>query len=230
MKKSFIVLISLGIFVMWAGSAVAIYEWVDHDDRGTFGDMFGAVNALFSGLAFAGLIYTISVQRQELSLQREAIDMQTEELKLQRIETAKTVDELEGQKSLLNLQIAMTTINELIKNKNKRLGSATLNDKGRVYQGIDGLRWVFLQNNDTLDARLKQHFEYYLNSFIYILQYIHDSDLTSEQKNILAKLLDTDTSDAEIYMLYKVFHNDQHQLGLLKTFEFDVRFDKIMEK
>lgn len=31
-------------------------------DRGTFGDMFGAVNTLFSGLAFAGVIYAIFLQ------------------------------------------------------------------------------------------------------------------------------------------------------------------------
>lgn len=33
--------------------------------RGTFGDLFGAVNALFSALAFAGLIYTIILQTKQ---------------------------------------------------------------------------------------------------------------------------------------------------------------------
>lgn len=42
-------------------------------DRGTYGDMFGAVNSLFSGLAFAGIIYTILLQREELRLQREEL-------------------------------------------------------------------------------------------------------------------------------------------------------------
>ncbi|MDR6554663.1 hypothetical protein [Paenibacillus qinlingensis] len=45
--------------------------------RGTFGDMFGAVNSLFSGLAFAGIIYTIYLQRKELTLQREEIQKST---------------------------------------------------------------------------------------------------------------------------------------------------------
>ncbi|HWY09838.1 MAG TPA: hypothetical protein VN026_00865, partial [Bacteroidia bacterium] len=39
--------------------------------RGVFGDKFGAVNALFSGLAFAGIIFTILLQRKELELQRD---------------------------------------------------------------------------------------------------------------------------------------------------------------
>lgn len=39
--------------------------------RGTVGDTFGALNTLFSGLAFAGVIITIIMQRNELSLQRD---------------------------------------------------------------------------------------------------------------------------------------------------------------
>jgi G3E family GTPase len=34
--------------------------------RGQFGDLFGAVNAFFTGLAFAGVIFTIFLQRREL--------------------------------------------------------------------------------------------------------------------------------------------------------------------
>jgi hypothetical protein len=35
--------------------------------RGQFGDMFGGINALFSAMAFAVLIYTMHLQRTELS-------------------------------------------------------------------------------------------------------------------------------------------------------------------
>lgn len=61
--------------------------------RGQFGDQFGAVNALFSGLAFAGIIFTILLQRRDLSLQREELEetrkefiQQNETLKKQRFE------------------------------------------------------------------------------------------------------------------------------------------------
>jgi hypothetical protein len=52
---------------------------LDHTDRGTFGDMFGAVNALFSGLAFAGIVITILLQRQELELQRKELTLTRQE-------------------------------------------------------------------------------------------------------------------------------------------------------
>lgn len=44
------------------------------DDRGTFGDMFGGLNTLFSGFAFAGIIYTILLQKKELVLQRSEME------------------------------------------------------------------------------------------------------------------------------------------------------------
>lgn len=46
--------------------------------------MFGAVNALFSGLAFAGLFYAILLQRQELALQREELSLARQEMQGQR--------------------------------------------------------------------------------------------------------------------------------------------------
>lgn len=59
------------------------------EERGQFGDMFGVVNALFSGLAFAGLIYTAMMQRIELKLQRDELVLQRKEMELNRIELTK---------------------------------------------------------------------------------------------------------------------------------------------
>lgn len=42
--------------------------------RGTFGDMFGAVNAFFSALAFACVFYALILQRQDLRLQRQELE------------------------------------------------------------------------------------------------------------------------------------------------------------
>lgn len=44
--------------------------------RGQFGDKFGAINALFSGFAFAGIIFTIYLQRLDLRKTREAMSQE----------------------------------------------------------------------------------------------------------------------------------------------------------
>ena len=82
-----IVLAIIGVIAMWSVSWFLINRNIDcSTDRGTFGDMFGAVNALFSGLAFAGLIATLLYQKEELKLQREELAHTREELKGQREE------------------------------------------------------------------------------------------------------------------------------------------------
>jgi hypothetical protein len=43
------------------------------DQAGVFGDSFGYINSLFSGMALAGVIVAIFLQRQELKLQREEL-------------------------------------------------------------------------------------------------------------------------------------------------------------
>lgn len=79
------VLIFLAVFVvvfcLWLGG----WQWIDHyivgqsttnettaQARGLFGDKFGAINALFAGFAFAGIILTLLLQRGDLKEQNEA--------------------------------------------------------------------------------------------------------------------------------------------------------------
>ena len=78
--------LAIGIFIIWAGTWWVIFHYLPGDQpeiwakRGQFGDLFGSVNALFSGLAFAGIIYTIFIQKEELELQHKAIAASTTEL------------------------------------------------------------------------------------------------------------------------------------------------------
>jgi len=63
--------IVLLVLFLWGGSWVML---CNDPNRGTFGDMFGAVNALFSGLAFAGVVYAILLQREDLELQKQDLE------------------------------------------------------------------------------------------------------------------------------------------------------------
>ena len=100
---------ALGVIIVWALTFL-LFFMSDSEKRGQFGDMFGAVNALFSGLAFAGLIITLILQRRELSLQRDELEQTREELKNQREEFEKENETLRQQRfenlfyNMLNLQ------------------------------------------------------------------------------------------------------------------------------
>jgi len=63
------------------------------------GDTYGMTNALFSGLAFLGVIVAIFYQRAELQLQRKELELTRNEIRGQR-------EQLEGQKEQMELQTA----------------------------------------------------------------------------------------------------------------------------
>ena len=70
----------VGIVLLWLATPYIARCAVGPENTGTLGDTFGAVNALFSGLAFAGLILAITLQRDELKLQREELALTRAEL------------------------------------------------------------------------------------------------------------------------------------------------------
>jgi hypothetical protein len=95
-------------------------RWLlDWNARGTFGDMFGAVNALFSGLAFAGVIYAIYLQTKELKLQRE-------ELSQTRKEIERSASAQEATERALNKQVQLQALASSINVESSLLQGARL--------------------------------------------------------------------------------------------------------
>lgn len=114
------IVISIIILALWAGSWWWICQYFqNHEERGTFGDMFGAINALFSGLAFVGLIITLLYQKEELKLQREELKETREELKGQK-------KEFEIQNKTLKQQQFATTFFQLLNAVQKNIDNLEL--------------------------------------------------------------------------------------------------------
>lgn len=222
------------IILLWGASWYFVPKLYDAQslEAGTFGDMFGAVNALFSGLAFAGLIYTITVQRQELALQREAITMQTEELRMQREETARSADQLEGQKNLLDLQMAMGIVNDLIQTKNRRAEEVQYYLNGEFITGYHGISIMVAYDQysgakkPTEDSVFLQG---YLNTFFFILSFIAGYKLQNEQKDLLDDLVNMNTTDDEVRLIYMAAEQNQHRLMMLKVHGFYPRHQKLID-
>ena len=144
-KSGLLILMILIVVVIWILSSFLIIFGLDNwSDRGTFGDLFGAVNALFSGLAFAGLIYTIVLQKQDLKLQRKEIALNRTELKktskaqqhsekalIEQVEQMKIASKLNALKTLIdyyNIQISNPNNSEEIIAKAKEKRKATIQE------------------------------------------------------------------------------------------------------
>jgi len=116
-----------------------IIQFVFLDDltqRALLGDSFGSLNAMFSGFALLGVLYTIIQQSKELELQRTELKMQRNEFTLTRITNV-----IYNQIRLLNeilsqLEFQYYSQGEVIQEKGKKgidLFQLSLN---KVYQEV----------------------------------------------------------------------------------------------
>ena len=107
----------IGILVLQLIYGVAVYRVMGPamSTRGQFGDMFGGLNALFTGLAFAAVIYTILLQRKDLELQR--LELQRSRRELHRAAEAQV-----GQVAALNEAANLRAMTALVNTYGTELG------------------------------------------------------------------------------------------------------------
>lgn len=196
------------------------------DDRGTFGDMFGAVNALFSGLAFAGIIWTILLQRNELRLQREDSRLNREEA----IDQNKTLKQQRFENTFFNM---LSLQNEIVKNLsdprfsgrqvieeatkdlfcflaienyNKQNGLKTLQPQPNVLRDTpltfsNARSMLDLHYHDYFYDRYAGTFNHFFRHLYHIFKFIYFSDLTIGEKNFYATLTRAQLSQGELYLI-----------------------------
>ncbi|WP_145038639.1 putative phage abortive infection protein [Paenibacillus sp. Y412MC10] len=204
----------LSIVSLWALSGLVLFFL---PNRGEFGDMFGAINTLFSGLAFGGIIYTIFQQKVELKLQRQ-------ELKLQRQEVERTNQELAKQVEAINIQRFESTFFNMITLHHQLVDglvfkhdqSDTIYSTGRaVFESL----YNEIRRKDS--GRIHQHLDdlfrirelslaQYFNNLIEILNLVERTELLDdEQKWVYFKTLSAQLSPAEgTIIFYYIFWNE----------------------
>lgn len=111
-----LILIAVIVFIVVIGLwLITLFTLLGKSEtaRGTFGDMFGGVNALFSGLAFGGIIITILLQRKELSLQRAELVESRAELKRAADAHANSVEAFRRQAENLKIAAKLSALDTL---------------------------------------------------------------------------------------------------------------------
>jgi len=102
------VVLFIVVILLWVLCFILLlYVFPDLSKSGPFGDSFGVLNTLFSGLAFVGVIIAIFMQKEELRLQRE-------EVKMQRIETTRLADTQEKSTQIFAIQAEAMRTSALI--------------------------------------------------------------------------------------------------------------------
>lgn len=130
----------------------------NHAERGTFGDMFGVVNALFSGLAFIGVITAILLQRRELRLQRLDLELTRNEIKGQKIQ-------LERQNETMKRQVLENTFFQLLRAHNDIISSIDLvGSGGRTTTGRDCFRIFYKRLRSKITSNAIANYKNRLNT------------------------------------------------------------------
>jgi hypothetical protein len=222
-------LAGLLILALWMLISYLAYKFSPNGQYGTFGDMFGVVNSLFSGLAFACLILATMMQREELKLQRK-------ELQLARMEAAATRKEIEGQKEqaiaqneTLRQQTFDNTFFQLLRLHNDIVSAIDIRRTStRELQGRDCFKFFFgkykefygklaiglpATSPEELAARIEVGYSaffkqyeadlgHYFRSVYNIVKFVDRSDIKETDKRLYTNLVRAQLSNYELRLMF----------------------------
>lgn len=236
MKNWILPLLVIIVVGLWIASG---YVLVDHPERGTIGDMFGAVNSLFSGLAFAGLIYTIFLQKNELGLQRKELELTRDELRGQK-------ETMKAQNDQLTHQAFEGTFFQMVRLHNELLNSIDFTTGGgenavKVQSGSDCFMraWQIYSSSFTREAeeqnkdirqqqvnavyaklweKYESEFAHYFRSLYNIIKFVHNSNV--KDKKLYTNIVRAQISGQELLIiLYNcIYHPDSKFIPLIEEY------------
>lgn len=231
------VIVSMLTLLLVIGILVANYlhgQQLQGQEKGLFGDMFGAANALFSGLAFAGVMWAVFLQREELRVAKDEIsktklilEEQQKQLALQNEATRIQMFESTYFR-LLNL---LTEVTNSVGVPNLSTPGTPLFGKNAMDEHLNGLRRLFDNTNQLLpdDARAttainnffvgrSSKLDHYFRTLQSILSFIGKSEQVDAR--FYASILHAQLSAAEIALLFHFGVSnsaDQEFVSLIET-------------
>lgn len=214
--------LAAAVFLVWlfvSGSGFFIIG--SQTSLGLLGDSFGLINSLFSGLALAGIVYTIYLQTEQLKIQSEDLEHQREELQETRLVLKEQHKEFNEQNKTLRLQRFENTLfnmvsvfNQIVNdirfakgNEAEIRGRPALNeiygkmlvDAGNMRDKRDSQK-IYLDYYKTYSSQLAHYYRCLYGIFKFISE---NKFLESDEERIhYAKILRSQLSDQEILLLF----------------------------
>lgn len=213
------------IFAVWLISAIFIYYYQSGVStsatndvwarRGQVGDMFGAVNALFSGLAFAGVIYAILLQKDQLILTKKELNIIKEDFEL-------TKDEFKKQNETFSAQRFDNTFFQLLNLHNQIVNDLEIDGaKGRdcfekVREQIKIIHHYRNPHKDLCEPlntssiedaweksrNYSSKLDHYFKNIYHTYKFIKESELGDEEQQRYAMMVSAQLSAKELYVLF----------------------------
>jgi hypothetical protein len=201
------IIILICVVSLWSYGVRYMYSnyYVGNEIKGgQLGDTLGAVNSFFSAVAFAGIFYTILLQRKELRDTREEFVKQNETLKLQRFENSfyKLLE-------LHNLTVDRVTTMDGARRLN---GRESINYIYKVFQSSLNSQILNTAHYEIVLTRYKEDIEVrgmindlalYLKSLHRMLAYIRSTELIwDDTKHFYYSVISSSMDDSEKAIVY----------------------------
>jgi hypothetical protein len=191
---------------------------IGNNDKSSIGSMFGVASALFSGLAFGGIIYTILLQRNELELQRHELRQTREEF----VEQNQTLKQQRFENTFFNMLNLQSQIVQGMKFRGvtgkEVIDDAANNDLKNFLNSVPFHRGITLDQiapdkikkiYDYIEGYYHEkyydpyetHFNHYFRHLYHIFKFIYFSDLTKEEKDFYAALARAQLSQNELLII-----------------------------
>lgn len=203
---------------IWGGLVVVAWlasPWVvkgivgENGEVGTFGDSFGALTSLFTGLAFVGLIITLGQQKAQIAMQREDLKLQREEMKASRAELSGQKEQMALQNQSLKQQMFEQTFFNLLNLFNQYIADlveTNPNDGQTPKSGRDQLEGLLIEIAHISRQQETDDFEEY-DGFI-VQKFITLSEKQHRETTVekIAKGLQQEANDLNSYfrLLYNI--------------------------
>ncbi len=231
-SKKAIIGLFLAVPLLWLLTWLTLSIALEPEDRGQFGDMFGSINALFSGWAFVGVIIAILMQKEELELQREELRETRKEFQEQNI----TLKQQRFENTFFNM---LSLHNEIVNASKANPEGNRTDSEGRevIHEIYEFLRKSWDRNvqtnikiktetlvKDTLNKHFPNVLNHYFRNLYRIFVFIKKNEDVVDSE-FYSKILRAQLSDPELLLLFYNTHyyhkgkNFQKYTKLYKLFD-----------
>ena len=238
-----LIVLLVTVFVVWLLYGLAAYNFPKSLEKsGQTGDMFGGITALFSGLAFAGLVFTLFVQKKELQYQREELGHLVEEQRQTKGHLKDQATHLKSQSEFIERPIFENNFFQLLSSFNDYVANTRVTASKTVLEGHDAYGQIFAKLKLNLfgymgmreprSAIFRDEYEIfyqgnkddlgpYYRQLYNILKFIRNSNL--EDQKFYSNIVRAQISSSELTLLACNIaspHGSKKMAPLIKEFEF----------
>jgi len=202
--KSFVIFSAIALIFLSYLAVILISVWPIESrtlsQAGVFGDSFGILTSLFSALAFGGLLVTIFIQQEELSLTRDELKETRLDIRLQSFEN-----------NFFKMQSIFNDIVQSFDLQNKSTLKVTASGRDCFSRFYTRMQRLYLLQTRNPSARSFDFYEVFWKQFqsdlsVYfrflynMYRYVDESDVAD--KFVYTNIIRSQLSDMELIVLF----------------------------